>query len=125
LYVALGITLGIFVLFYSVFFTDPHGILDGLYQGLAYWLGSQQSVARGDQPWYYYFDGDGTQCSQLALFRAISIVIAAIVAAVKRFQATRAGHNTVSELSLFLTFLIYWFVGVLVFFSWAGERCRG
>ena len=53
-YVGIGITAGIFVLLYGNFFTYPIGILDGMYQGLAYWLGSQQNVARGDQPWYYY-----------------------------------------------------------------------
>jgi len=121
LYVALGIAVGIFVLFYSVFFTDPRGILDGLYQGLAYWLGSQQSVARGDQPWYYYLLLLGLN-EPLALFGSLSIVIAAIVAAVKRFQADRKGEQTLPELSFFLTFVIYWFVGVLVFFSWAGEK---
>ena len=121
LYIALGIALGIFVLFYSVFFTDPRGILDGLYQGLAYWLGSQQSVARGDQPWYYYLMVMGLN-EPLALFGGISIVIAAIVTAVKRFQASRKGETTIPELSLFLTFVIYWFIGVLVFFSWAGEK---
>ncbi|MCX6014930.1 MAG: TIGR03663 family protein [Chloroflexales bacterium] len=121
LYIALGIAIGIFVLFYSVFFTDPRGILDGLYKGLSYWLGSQQSVARGDQPWYYYLMLMGLN-EPLALFGAISIVIAAMVAAVKRFQASRTGTNTIPELSFFLTFVIYWFMGLLVFLSWAGEK---
>lgn len=121
LYIALGIAVGIFVLFYSVFFTDPRGILDGLYQGLAYWLGSQQNVARGDQPWYYYLLVMGLN-EPLALFGSVSIVIAAVVAAVKRFRARNTSEHPVPELSLFLTFAIYWFVGALVFFSWAGEK---
>jgi uncharacterized protein (TIGR03663 family) len=54
LWTALGILATIFVLLYSVFFTDPRGIADGLYQGLSYWLGSQHEYARGKQPWYYY-----------------------------------------------------------------------
>jgi uncharacterized protein (TIGR03663 family) len=54
LWIALGILAAVFVLLYSNFFTDPRGILDGLYQGLAYWLGSQHEFARGKQPWYYY-----------------------------------------------------------------------
>jgi uncharacterized protein (TIGR03663 family) len=54
LWTALGILAAVFVLLYSNFFTDPPGILDGLYQGLAYWLGSQHEFARGKQPWYYY-----------------------------------------------------------------------
>jgi uncharacterized protein (TIGR03663 family) len=54
LWTALGILAAIFVLLFSNFFTDPRGVLDGLYQGLAYWLGSQHEYARGKQPWYYY-----------------------------------------------------------------------
>ena len=54
LWTAVGILVAIFVLLFSNFFTDPRGVLDGLYQGLAYWLGSQHEYARGKQPWYYY-----------------------------------------------------------------------
>ena len=54
LWTALGILVAIFVLLFSNFFTYPRGILDGMYQGLAYWLGSQHEFARGKQPWYYY-----------------------------------------------------------------------
>ncbi|NOK60289.1 MAG: TIGR03663 family protein [Chloroflexi bacterium AL-W] len=54
LFIALGILASLFIVMYSVFFTDPRGVIDGLYQGLAYWLGSQHEFARGDQPWYYY-----------------------------------------------------------------------
>ncbi|RRR69612.1 MAG: TIGR03663 family protein [Candidatus Viridilinea halotolerans] len=54
LWVALAILGGIYVTLYSSFFAYLPGALDGLYAGLAYWLGSQQEFARGDQPWYYY-----------------------------------------------------------------------
>ena len=54
LWIAVGILAAIFVLFYSTFFADPRGIIDGLYQGLSYWLGSQHAYQRADQPWYYY-----------------------------------------------------------------------
>ncbi len=54
LWTAVGILAAIFVLLFSNFFTDLRGVLDGLYQGLAYWLGSQHEYARGKQPWYYY-----------------------------------------------------------------------
>ena len=52
---ALAILGAIYVVLYSTFFADPRGIVDGLYRGLEYWLGSQQEFKRGDQPWYYYF----------------------------------------------------------------------
>jgi predicted membrane-bound mannosyltransferase len=45
----------IFVTLYSVFFTDvPRGIASGLFASLGYWI-AQQAVARGGQPWFYYF----------------------------------------------------------------------
>jgi uncharacterized protein (TIGR03663 family) len=54
LWIALAILVSIYTLLYSTFFAYPRGAIDGLYAGLAYWLGSQQEYARGDQPWYYY-----------------------------------------------------------------------
>jgi uncharacterized protein (TIGR03663 family) len=54
LWTALGILAAIYVLLYSTYFADPRGIIDGLYQGISYWLFSQHDYARGDQPWYYY-----------------------------------------------------------------------
>jgi uncharacterized protein (TIGR03663 family) len=54
LWTALGILAAIYVLLYSTYFADPRGIIDGLYQGIWYWLFSQHDYARGDQPWYYY-----------------------------------------------------------------------
>ena len=50
LFTALGILAAIYVLLYSTYFADPRGIIDGLYQGISYWLFSQHDYARGDQP---------------------------------------------------------------------------
>ena len=44
----------IIVLFYSTFFTNLDGVGSGMWRSLGYWL-AQQDVARGAQPWYYYF----------------------------------------------------------------------
>ncbi len=51
---AVAVFIAIYVLMYSTFFADPQSLLSGLYAGIAYWLGSQQEAARGDQPWYYH-----------------------------------------------------------------------
>jgi uncharacterized protein (TIGR03663 family) len=45
---------GIYVLFYSSFFTNWSGLATGVVGSLGYWL-EQQGVNRGGQPWYYYF----------------------------------------------------------------------
>ena len=44
---------GIFIVFYTSFFTNGQGFFTGLVGSLGYWL-SQQGVERGSQPWYYY-----------------------------------------------------------------------
>src|SRR5262249_18444994 len=44
----------IMLFFFTTVFTNPAGIGSGFVGSLGYWI-SQQSVARGGQPQYYYF----------------------------------------------------------------------
>lgn len=78
IWIALGIFFTIYVLLYSTFFTYPLGIIDGAYQGISYWLGSQQEYARGKQPWYYYLMLLPLY-EPLGFFGAISVAIALFV----------------------------------------------
>jgi hypothetical protein len=41
---------------YTTIFTNGAGAFSGIWQGMGYWI-AQQEVARGNQPWYYYFVG--------------------------------------------------------------------
>ena len=41
---------------YTTVFTNLAGVFSGVWQGMGYWI-AQQDVARGNQPWYYYFVG--------------------------------------------------------------------
>ena len=41
---------------YTTIFSNWAGAFSGVWQGLGYWI-AQQEVARGNQPWYYYFVG--------------------------------------------------------------------
>ncbi|MCH8744491.1 MAG: TIGR03663 family protein [Chloroflexi bacterium] len=41
---------------YTTLFTNWAGAFTGVWQGMGYWI-AQQEVARGNQPWYYYFVG--------------------------------------------------------------------
>ncbi len=43
-----------YVLLFTTFFSNPPGLFSGLWGSLDYWI-SQQAVARGSQPEYYYF----------------------------------------------------------------------
>ena len=49
-----GVFYVIWVTLYTTFFTNIAGIFSGVWQGMGYWI-AQQDVARGNQPWYYYF----------------------------------------------------------------------
>lgn len=44
---------GIYIVFYTTFFTNGQGFFTGIVGSLGYWL-AQQAVNRGGQPWYYY-----------------------------------------------------------------------
>ena len=58
-----GVWLGCAAIFYLIWaalyttlFTNMAGLFSGSWQGMGYWI-AQQDVARGNQPWYYYFVG--------------------------------------------------------------------
>ena len=51
-----GIFYFIWAALYTTLFTNLSGVFSGSWQGLGYWV-AQQGVARGNQPWYYYFVG--------------------------------------------------------------------
>lgn len=44
----------VFAMLFTNFGSNPAGLGTGAWQSLGYWIG-QQEVARGGQPWYYYF----------------------------------------------------------------------
>jgi predicted membrane-bound mannosyltransferase len=46
----------IWLTLYTTIFTNWAGFFSGIWQGMGYWI-AQQDVARGNQPWYYYFVG--------------------------------------------------------------------
>jgi uncharacterized protein (TIGR03663 family) len=51
--ISAGIFTAIFVVLFTTMFTNGQGIATGVIGSLGYWI-SQQEVARGGQPWYYY-----------------------------------------------------------------------
>jgi len=93
-----------FVLLFTVLLTNfPTGIGDGIWQGLYYWL-KQQLVARGGQPWFYYL-------LLLPLYEQVGLVFA-LVGIVRCLW--RPSH--------FRLFMVYWFIGNVFIYSWAGEK---
>lgn len=67
-WIAFGVFWLVFTICFTTFFTYPRGFGDGLIAGLAYWFGTQQTFARGDQPWYYYF-------MQLGIYELLPVLL--------------------------------------------------
>lgn len=55
-FICAGVFYLIWTALYTTMFTNLSGVFTGFWQGLGYWI-AQQEVARGNQPWYYYFVG--------------------------------------------------------------------
>jgi len=91
------------VLFTALFTYVPGGIGDGIWQGLFYWI-TQQAVARGGQPWYYYF-------MLIPLYEQIGLIFGLVGIINCLLHPTR-----------FRLFMIYWFIGNFFIYSWAGEK---
>lgn len=90
LWIALSILGGLYLVQYTTFFAYPRGAIDGLYAGLAYWLGSQQEYARGDQPWYYYLM-QLPLYDPIAVVAGIGMVVAMIATLARRWVMARRG----------------------------------
>lgn len=98
-----SIFLVLYTLLFSSFLTNPEGLKEGLWGSISYWL-SQQPVARGGHPWFYY----------LVLIPAYEWAILLLgligVAAVAR-RPNLGG-----------AFLVWFLAGSLAIYSWASER---
>ncbi len=79
------------------------GVGKGVWQGLYYWL-QQQNVARGAQPVYYYF-------LLIPLYEQLAVVFGLAGVVYSLLRPTR-----------FRLFLVWWFLGSLAIYSWAGEK---
>jgi uncharacterized protein (TIGR03663 family) len=94
---------GIFTLLYTSFFTHIYGFGSGMWNAMDYWI-AQQDVARGGQPWYYYF-------LLLSWYEFLPLLLAVIGA----IYYTIKGN-------LFSRFLVYWAVLSLIIYSLFGEK---
>ncbi len=61
---------GIWMALYTTLFTNLAGAFSGVWQGMGYWI-AQQDVARGNQPWYYYFVG-------LSIYELLPVIFGAV-----------------------------------------------
>ena len=121
---AAGIYNAIFFLLYTTMLTNARGMESGLVGMLGYWL-SQQGVARGGQPWYYYLFLDLVY-EFLPLLLA---VLGAIYYLVTRRRRVRTDSPTEADAAgpafsraVFVPFLLYWVALNIAIFTWSGEK---
>src|SRR5439155_7321573 len=112
--ISAAIVLGIAATLYSTFFTNLEGLCTAVWAPqfgpctgkvgmLQYWF-TQQGVARGSQPWFYYF-------LLLPLYEIIPLTLALAAP----FLARRPR-------SLFFWFCIWWSVFTIGIYTYAGEK---
>ena len=93
----------VFTVLFTVFLTNPAGLWDGIYDGLAYWL-AQHGPGRGEKEWWFYSVVLFAEEWPALLLGAIGVVA------------------TVRRPSLLKAFLIWDFLLSLAVYSWANER---
>ena len=154
----------IFILFFTTVFTNGAGFFTGLLGSLGYWL-TQQGVARGGQPAYYYLlvmlpeyeflpylVGIATIIWYWWRYRPVHLLavliwmlwiivyyivvrpllltalpsgayqLVAVFAAVLIPLTFFATYDHANADSFFPAFIFTWVAGVLIVFSWAGEK---
>ena len=90
----------IWTVLYTTMFTNWPGVFTGSWQSLGYWL-MQQDVARGNQPWYYYFVG-------LSVYELLALVFGAVgVVWLIRRRDTYGGMGLVLAAWVIATVLLY------------------
>ena len=94
----------VFVPLFTSFFFNPHGLFTGFIRSLTYWL-AQQSVSRGDQPWFYYY-------GLLSLYELCMVVFTLIGFYIFTFV----------QRSVFSSFTLYWVIGSFIAYVTASEK---
>jgi uncharacterized protein (TIGR03663 family) len=116
--VCAGIFYAVFVPFFTSMFTNGQGFATGMVGQLGYWL-SQQEVARGGQPWFYYLVVM-PMYEFLPMLVGLGATIYYFIRGDAREEQERleSGHVRVP----FVALLIYWTLLAFAAYSWAGEK---
>ncbi|MBN9392207.1 MAG: TIGR03663 family protein [Chloroflexi bacterium] len=85
LWIGLGLGFAFyFILFTGLFTNIPQGSV-GIFSGLWYWM-AQQGVARGNQPWFYYF-------FMMPLYEPLALLFGTIAGVIILVRASRFGFS--------------------------------
>ncbi len=122
--ISAGIYYAIFLLLYTTLLTNARGVESGFVGMLGYWL-SQQDVARGGQPWYYFFFLL-TVYEFLPLLMAGMGVVYYVIDGVRSRARVIAGDRPLWPEGVgakqFVMFLVYWAFLNTAFWTWASEK---
>ncbi len=120
----LGLYYGLMLLFFTTFFTNGGGIATGLVGALGYWL-SQQEVARGGQPWFYYV-------MLVPLYEFIPMLLSAVATVgvlVRIFRRQPVDASLTDDAAagqsvrdLWVLYLVWWIALTWGAYTWAGEK---
>ncbi|UCC63485.1 MAG: TIGR03663 family protein, partial [Anaerolineae bacterium] len=123
--ISAGIFYGITLLLFTTVFTNARGIISGYVGSLGYWL-SQQEVARGDQPWFYYLIVMPLYEFMPLLLGGLGAVRLLLGRGRLRNAADKAEEAEASPDAwlnrTFLAFLLYWALLSFFILSWAAEK---
>ena len=139
--VAVIIMFVIYALLFTTFFTNPSGLVTGIFGSISYWL-AQQEVQRGGQPWFYYLLLLPMYEFVPLLFSLIATVYYLVRGLSPRPQQAGSEEEPGEELlfeeppepgpakrspfpasdARFIAFLIFWNISTLFIYSWAGEK---
>ena len=100
---AAAVFLFFFALWFTVFFTNSAGFLDGFTEGITYWRG-EQDTNRGSEPWHYYL-------YTIGLYEYL-VCILAVIGTIHVFR-----NPTFVGKFMVWTAVASWFS-----YSWASER---
>ncbi|MGD8738575.1 MAG: 6-bladed beta-propeller, partial [Anaerolineae bacterium] len=139
--VAVIIMFVIYALLFTTFFTNPAGLVTGVFGSISYWL-AQQEVQRGGQPWFYYLLLLPMYEFVPLLFSVIATVYYLVRGLAPRSRPAVSEEEPEDELQFdqvpeaedstgawpsasdarFVAFLIFWNISTLFIYSWAGEK---
>ncbi len=125
--VALALVLGIYVVFFTAFFSNLIGVVSGVTGSLLYWL-AQHNVERGGQPGHYYIFLLGVYEPLLLIFGGAGLILVARDA----LRAARAGPGQAAaapsrpgaglQAGFAVLLLAWWALAALGLYTWAGEK---
>ncbi len=119
-----GIFYGIYIPLYTTLFTNGKGMATGVVGMLAYWL-TQQKVARGGQPWYYFYFLEAVYEYLPLLLSLLAIAYYALSRRHPRIDAqSQDAEDALVELGSppWIEFLICWTVGQFAVWTWVSEK---